>query len=162
MGLARTCWRWRLVDGSLAAAGGAGTSTKEGAIFTFHQAFTGEPSVCCQVGATAPRSGLGNGRGHRPGDEPDPQREVQGPELREDLLRGGATRIAEHIIKDCACSTTALQELRGKLVAEKAEKDDRTKRKTAIAEDAGYKAPVEKWDSDSDSDKSDDEADLAV
>ena len=50
---------------------------------------------------------------------------------------GGATRIAEHIIKDCACSTTALQELRGKLVAEK-------------------------WDSDSDSDKSDDEADLVV
>ena len=28
--------------------------------------------------------------------------------------------------------------------------------------DAGYKAPVEKWDSDSDSDKSDDEADLVV
>ena len=31
-----------------------------------------------------------------------------------------------------------------------------------MAQDAGYKAPVEKWDSDSDSDESDDEEDLKV
>jgi len=31
-----------------------------------------------------------------------------------------------------------------------------------MAQDAGYKAPVEKWDSDSVSDESEDEADLMV
>ena len=81
-------------------------------------------------------------------------------------------RIAEHIINTCTCSTTELQALRTKLLAD--EKEDRTKRKAAIvychealhlqdmAQDAGYKAPVEKWDSDSDSDESEDEADLMV
>ena len=40
-GLARTCWPWTLVDSSLAVAGGAGTWTWQGAIFTFCQAFGG-------------------------------------------------------------------------------------------------------------------------
>ena len=40
-GLARTCWRWTLVNGDLVAGGGGRTSTKEHAIFTSHVALPG-------------------------------------------------------------------------------------------------------------------------
>jgi Fe-S-cluster-containing dehydrogenase component len=80
---------------------------------------------------------------------------------------GGATRIREHIVTKCEATSEAFMRIKEKLLTVSDEKEEKKKQKSTEAEvdDASevvsYRQAAEKWESDSDSDYTDEE-DLMV